>query len=100
MLREFFLGFVRIHVLYHASKSSIYGVEIMEELLRHGYSISPGTIYPILHSLEKEGCLKSREVTVSGKVRKYYEITKRGAQILTESKAKIKELVDEVLYER
>ena len=41
--REFFLGFIKIHILYHASKEPIFGVEIAEELARHGYSISPGT---------------------------------------------------------
>ena len=100
MLRELFLGFMRVHILYHASKNPIYGVEIMKELSRHGYSIGPGTIYPILHALEREGYLKSKAVTVSGKVRRYYEITNKGTETLTESKEKIKELVDEVLDER
>ncbi len=100
MLREFFLGFVRIHILYHAGKNPIYGVEIMEELMTHGYGASPGTIYPILHSLEKEGYLKSWEVNVAGRLRRYYEITEKGTRILVESKTRIKELVDEVLDER
>ena len=54
MIRNIFLGFIRIHILYHASKEEIFGVEIMRELKRHGYSISPGTLYPILHSLESQ----------------------------------------------
>ena len=53
--REFFLGFIKIHILYHASKETIFGVEIAEELARHGYSVSPGTLYPTLHRLEKAG---------------------------------------------
>jgi len=57
--REFFLGFIKIHILYHASKEPIFGIEIAQELTRHGYSISPGTLYPTLHRLEKEGYLKS-----------------------------------------
>jgi len=100
MLREFFLGFIRIHILYHASKNPIYGAEIMQELMTHGYGASPGTIYPILHSLEEEGYLKSRGINVSGRLRRYYEITKTGTGILEESKTRIKELVDEVLNEQ
>lgn len=46
--REFFLGFVKIHILYHASIGPISGVEIAEELERHGYRLGPGTLYPTL----------------------------------------------------
>ena len=52
MLRGFFLGFIKIHILYHAGKEKICGVEIMEELKKHGYKISPGTLYPTLHAIE------------------------------------------------
>jgi len=97
--RKFFLGFIRIHLLYHASKSSIYGVEMIEELRRHGYNISPGTLYPILHSLEKEGFLVSETKNVDGKIRKYYRITRKGERILREAKKKIKELVEEIMEE-
>jgi len=97
--RKFFLGFIRIHLLYHASKSSIYGVEMIEELRRHGYNISPGTLYPILHSLEKEGFLVSESKNVNGKIRKYYRITRKGERILREAKMKIKELIEEIMEE-
>jgi len=96
MIRNIFLGFIRIHILYHASKKEIFGVEIMKELKRHGYSISPGTLYPILHSLENQKYLISRKEVVGGKVRKYYKITKKGSNVLDKSKIKIKELVNEV----
>jgi len=98
--REFFLGFVKIHILYHASKESIFGVEIAEELARHGYSISPGTLYPTLHRLEKEGYLESSSKVVNGKVRKYYRATNEGKLVLEQSKEKIRELVTEVLEEK
>lgn len=98
MLKDFFLGFVKIHILYHASKEPIYGVEILEELGRHGYKLSPGTLYPTLHRLESEGCLYMQKRVVDGKVRKYYAITEQGMAILDESRKKITELVDEVLF--
>jgi len=99
MIRNIFLGFVRIHILYHASKDEIFGVEIMQELKKHGYSISPGTLYPILHSLENQKYLTSRKEVVRGKIRKYYFITQKGSSILNKSKIKIKELVNEVFEE-
>jgi len=98
--REFFLGFIKIHILYHASKEPIFGVEIAEELARHGYSLSPGTLYPTLHRLEKEGYLKSSSKVVEGKVRKYYQATAEGKQVLEQSKKKIVELVTEVIEEK
>lgn len=94
--RKFFLGFIRIHILYHANQEEIYGVQMIQELKRHGYEVSPGTMYPILHSLENEGFLKSRRENVRGKIRKYYKITSRGEKILQESRQKINELIKEV----
>jgi len=97
--REFFLGFIKVHILYHASKEPIFGVEIAEELKRHGYYLSPGTLYPTLHRLEKEGYLERSSRVVEGKVRKYYTITKQGLAVLQEARRKIRELVNEVLEE-
>lgn len=95
--REFFLGFVKIHILYHASKEPIFGVGIVEELSRHGYYLSPGTLYPTLHRLAEEGYLKQDAKSVEGKVRKYYTITDSGLEVLRKARDKISELVDEVL---
>ena len=100
MLKDFFLGFIKIHILYHASREPIYGVEILKELERHGYRLSPGTLYPTLHRLEKEGYLASRTKVVCGKIRKYYTITERGMIALKEARQKIAELVDEVLLDK
>jgi PadR family transcriptional regulator PadR len=99
IFRDFFLGFVRIHILYHANIEPIFGTGIMEELARHGYRLSPGTLYPILHGLEKRGYLRSYDEVVNGKVRKYYRATPAGKAALREAKAKIAELVEEVLNE-
>ena len=71
----------------------------MKELKSHGYSISPGTLYPILHSLENQKYIISRKEVVEGKVRKYYKISKKGSNVLEKSKIKIKELVSEVFEE-
>ena len=54
-------GFVRVHVLHHAVEGEIYGHWMIEELARHGYKLSPGTLYPMLHAMEEKGYLVSRE---------------------------------------
>ena len=100
MLQDFFLGFVKIHILYHASREPICGVDILEELGRHGYRLSPGTLYPTLHRLERAGYLTVQKRVVEGKVRKYYTITKQGMMVLDEARKKIAELVDEVLLDK
>lgn len=97
MLRDFFLGFVKVHVLHHARRGPIYGVWFLAELERHGYHLSPGTLYPLLHSLEAAGYLEREDRVVEGKVRKYYRITTLGESALSEARSKIRELVDEML---
>lgn len=97
MLRDFFLGFIKIHVLHHAAREPIYGVAMIEELARHGYDLSPGTLYPLLHSLEEQGYLARTNQVVDGRVRKYYTLTDEGRTALREAKQKITELVQEVL---
>jgi DNA-binding PadR family transcriptional regulator len=93
----FFGGFVRLHVLYHAAREPVFGVEMMEELARHGYDVGAGTLYPMLHQLEEAGYLVSHTEIVAGKRRKYYRATVEGGRALEDAKAKIRELVKEVL---
>ena len=81
--RLFFAGFVRLHVLYHAAEEPICGVDIVAELGRHGYRLSPGTVYPVLHELERAGYLTGRAKVVSGKQRKYYKATVEGRKRLS-----------------
>lgn len=95
--RDFFLGFIRIHILHHAAQEPIFGLSMIEELRRHGYDISPGTLYPTLHGLEKDRLLEREDRVVGGRVRKYYSATPAGIRALEEAKVKIRELVAEVL---
>jgi PadR family transcriptional regulator len=99
MLREFFLGFIKLHILYHAAQEPVFGLELMRELGRHGYALSPGTLYPILHKLEREGYLRQAKKLVDGKVRKYYRATARGQRTLAAARPQIVELVSEVVEE-
>jgi DNA-binding PadR family transcriptional regulator len=93
----FFAGFVRLHILHHADEAPICGVEIVEELARHGYRLSPGTVYPALHDLVQAGYLISRSRVVSGKQRKYYQATAQGRRALKKARVKLSELAAEVL---
>jgi PadR family transcriptional regulator, regulatory protein PadR len=97
MLREFFLGFIKVHILHHAAEEPVYGLAMISELRRHGYELSPGKMYPVLHALEEAEHLRRVERVVNGKVRKYYAITGRGLAALTDARAKIGELVGELL---
>jgi len=97
VLRHLFLGFIRLHVLYHADKESICGVELMEELRHHGYEVGPGTMYPMLNQMQAAGILTSTEEVVSGKRRKNFRATAAGRKLLKEASAKLRELASEVL---
>lgn len=100
VLRHLFLGFIRLHVLYHADKEPICGVELMEELGHHGYDIGPGTLYPMLHQMQSAGLLKGSEEVVAGKRRKNFRITPSGRKLLGEARLKLRELASEVLDDR
>lgn len=99
MFRDLMLGFVRVHVLHHASTEAIYGSGISAELEHHGYRLSWGTLYPLLHNLTDEGFLDREEVVVNGKVRKYYTITPLGRRALEEARLKALELVNEIVHD-
>ncbi|MBN3553364.1 helix-turn-helix transcriptional regulator [Fictibacillus nanhaiensis] len=95
-LRKLFLGFIQIHILHHALEHPIYGVWMLEELREHGYNISTGTLYPILHSMEADGLLTKANKNVEGKIRKYYTATEKGQIVLSEARAKAYELFKEI----
>lgn len=96
LLRKLFLGFIHIHILHYAKETPVFGAWMLEELRSHGYSISPGTLYPILHSMEEEGLLEKEARNVDGKIRKYYTITDKGDRVLTEARNKAYELFKEI----
>lgn len=99
LTKTFFGGFVRLHVLYHAMREPVFGVEMMEELRRHGYEVGPGTLYPLLHQLHEAGFLSVQTEVFAGKQRKYYRATSEGARALEAAKSKLRELVKEVLHD-
>lgn len=94
-LQRLLSGFIRMHVLHHAEEGELCGNWMIEELRHHGYKISPGTLYPMLKSMEKDGWLTSR-AEESGSRRVFYKITSQGAAALKEARSKLRELFREV----
>ena len=90
--RDLFTGLIRIHVLVHAVHEPIFGLAMMEELNRHGYRIGPGTLYPLLHGMERGGLLKSQTKNVEGRRRRVYNITASGRRALSNARLKVDEL--------
>jgi len=95
--RDFYSGLIRLHVLHHAVEEPIFGLGMIEELARHGYRISPGSLYPILHSLELKGYLRSTEKRNGRSRRKVYRATARGRKALLAAKSKVRELFRELI---
>ena len=100
VLRHLFLGFIRLHILYHAAKESICGVELMEELEHHCYDVGPGTLYPMLHQMQKAGLIRSTDQVVNGKRRKNFRATSAGKRLLTQARTKLRELASEVIEDK
>src|ERR1700722_7180417 len=95
--RDLYSGMIRLHILPHAEHEAIFGAGMAEELARHGYKISPGTLYPILHGLEKRGYLKSEEKRSGKSIRRLYRITASGRRALKTAKLRVGELFGELI---
>lgn len=93
---ELYGGLIRLHILHHANEEPIFGLGIIEELRRHGYRLSPGTLYPMLHVMEETGYLRARTKIVDGKARRNYSITAKGRVALSAAKEKVRELFGEL----
>lgn len=94
--RELYGGLIRLHILHHACEGPIFGLAIIEELATHGYRLSPGTLYPMLHAMERKGYLRARLERDGRRARKVYEITRRGTVAFREAREKVKELFGEL----
>lgn len=92
-------GFVRLHVLHHAAEDELYGQWMIEELARHGYTLSPGTLYPMLRSMEKRGYLVSEQRRVGRTMRRLYKATPMGLEALAIAREKARELFGEIVVE-
>ncbi len=98
--QEFLAGLIRLHVLHHAVEGEFFGNWMIEELHEHGYKIGPGTLYPMLHALERKGYLKSRTEGAGRRARRYYRTTRKGREALKVAISKVRELFNELVKER
>jgi PadR family transcriptional regulator, regulatory protein PadR len=95
--KELYAGLIRLHILHHAVEEPIFGLGIMEELAHHGYDISAGTLYPMLHGMEKKGYLQSHVPEGGRRERRMYTITESGRAALADARRKVKELYGELI---
>ena len=95
--KDLYAGLIRLHVLHHAvEEGPVYGLWMIEELGRHGYRLSPGTLYPILHGLEQKGYLRSKREREGSKVRRTYQATASGRRALARARDRVWELFGEL----
>lgn len=98
LVREFLLAFWKIHILHHAEEEGVYGQWMLEELQRHGYRLSPGTLYPVLARMARRGWLRPVESrrAIGSRDARVYRITPAGADVLKRLRAALAELTHEV----
>ena len=99
--REILLGFWKVHILHHADEGPLVGQWMLHELREHGYTVSPGTLYPLLRRMEKTGWLSCRRDKRAGpKARREYFLTASGREALQEVLSYLQELRSEVAKPR
>ena len=97
--QDLYGGLIKLHILHHASKAPVFGLWFIEELGRHGYKLSPGTLYPLLHSLERKGYLRSITERSGKTLRRMYQATPHGRKALLSARQKVSELFGELFEE-
>jgi DNA-binding PadR family transcriptional regulator len=95
--QELLAGLVRLHILHHAAEAEFFGNWMIEELREHGYRIGPGTLYPMLHALERRGYLRSRREGPGRRARRHYRATLKGRAALAEARVRVRELFKELV---
>lgn len=98
--QELLGGLIRLHILHHAVEGEFFGNWMIRELRGHGYRIGPGTLYPMLHALERKGYLKSRTEGTARRARRHYRATAKGRAALVVARAKVRELFSELVGSR
>ena len=97
--RDLYGGLIRLHILHHASKGPVFGLWFIEELARHGYKLSPGTLYPLLHALERKGYSAINKRTLGRSSSRMYRATPLGRKVLVAARERVSELFGALLEE-
>lgn len=98
--KDLYSGLIRLHILHHAARAPVFGLWMVEELGRHGYKLSTGTLYPILHGLERRGYLRSHVERQGRTARRIYTATPAGKRALKAALGKVRELFRELIEEK
>ena len=96
VVREILSSLWKIHILHHAGEHPIVGNWMLQELREHGYDVSPGTLYPLLHRMEDRGWLSSEKQGEGVRAPRAYTLTPKGEQVLATVRAALRELMREV----
>ena len=94
--RNIYSGLIRLHILHHAAEGPVFGQAMIDELGRHGYRLSAGTLYPILHGMERQGYLRSQQTQKAGRNRRVYRATAAGRKALVTARQRVQELFGEM----
>ena len=94
--RNLYSGLIRLHILHHAAEGPVFGQAMIDELGRHGYRMSAGTLYPILHGMERQGYLRSQRTQTDGRQRRVYRATAAGRKALVTARRRVQELFGEM----
>jgi PadR family transcriptional regulator PadR len=97
MMHSFWQGILKFFVLHQAAQAPVYGGKLKKQLQDWDYDISPGSLYPLLHALEKALLLKSRVKIFKGRARKYYDITDEGRIVLAEVHEELADVLARIL---
>ena len=94
--RNLYSGLIRLHILHHAAEGPVFGQAMIDELGRHGYRLSAGTLYPILHGMERQGYLRAKVTLSAGRQRRVYRATAAGRKALVVARRRVQELFGEM----
>jgi DNA-binding PadR family transcriptional regulator len=83
-------------LILHLLKTPMYGYKLKQALEELGYPIGDGTLYPLLHGMERAGLLQTWLRTRNGRARKYYEITFEGIRVWDVAVDEIKTILKKV----
>jgi DNA-binding PadR family transcriptional regulator len=98
--REIRFGIWKIHILHHAASRDVWGRWLLEELAEHGHVLSPGTLYPALLRMERNGWLRRTGDAPHARARQTFRITPQGSRLLDSLRREVAELHEEVVLGR
>ena len=95
--REIRLGIWKIHILHHAAARPVWGLWLLDERAEHGHLLSPGTLYPALSRMERNGWLQRSPGAAHARARQTFRITPAGRKLLRTLRREVEELYREVV---